>query len=619
MFKYQPIDAIREYFGEKLAIYFSWLGFYTMFLIPPASAGFLCFLYGVITTVYSPVVQEMCNEGNNTRFYMCPLCDKECSYFLLENLCIYTKVTHFFDNEATLFFAVFMSIWAKLFLEFWKRQQVSLAHKWHTLGFEEADEPDRPQYILANPKLKLNPVNQKYEPHMTSGKKVQKITGTCSIVLFFIMLVIAGVFGVVVFRVVFSVVLQTASPYIRENSQIVVSIISGLLNLVAIIVLGVIYEKVAVLLTDWENPRTRTEYEDSFTLKMFWFQFFNTYSWIFYIAFFKGQTIVGTPGRYRHFNGIRLEGCSAQGCFLELTIQIAIVMMGQQFVSNVFETLVPSAVKWWKKRKEKKSQGEAYRERPQWVDDYSCEIQTKFSLFWEYLEIVIQYGFITCFITAFPLAPFFALFSNIIEIRVDAYNFVNNRRRPVAQMAEDIGAWYSILATVTSVSVLINAFVLAFTSEFIPGLVYRYQFTDDRKMTGFVNWSLSVFNVTQFPSTSKPRDPTANGLPEEAFCRYPGFQDIDPPYEMNLKYWMITSARLAFVLCFVVFVFFVKFVVMYVVPDIPHTLQLKIKREKFLQLQADKEHKEKTGKRTTVRKNVGSEVSGLSGAESEML
>ncbi len=30
---------------------------------------------------------------------------------------------------------------------------------------------------------------------------------------------------------------------------------------------------------------------------------------------------------------------------------------------------------------------------------------------------VIQYGFVTLFVAAFPLAPFFALLNNIFEIR----------------------------------------------------------------------------------------------------------------------------------------------------------------------------------------------------------
>ena len=29
MFKFQPIDAVRDYYGVKVAMYFAWLGFYT--------------------------------------------------------------------------------------------------------------------------------------------------------------------------------------------------------------------------------------------------------------------------------------------------------------------------------------------------------------------------------------------------------------------------------------------------------------------------------------------------------------------------------------------------------------------------------------------------------------
>ena len=39
------------------------------------------------------------------------------------------------------------------------------------------------------------------------------------------------------------------------------------------------------------------------------------------------------------------------------------------------------------------------------------------ALFDEYLEMVIQFGFVTIFVSAFPLAPFFALCNNIIEVR----------------------------------------------------------------------------------------------------------------------------------------------------------------------------------------------------------
>jgi hypothetical protein len=52
---------------------------------------------------------------------------------------------------------------------------------------------------------------------------------------------------------------------------------------------------------------------------------------------------------------------------------------------------------------------------------------------------VIQYGFVTIFVAAFPLAPLFALANNVIEIRLDAYKFVVTWRRNAATKAQDIG------------------------------------------------------------------------------------------------------------------------------------------------------------------------------------
>ena len=65
----------------------------------------------------------------------------------------------------------------------------------------------------------------------------------------------------------------------------------------------------------------------------------------------------------------------------------------------------------------------------------------------------------------------------------------------MAQRAEDIGAWYNILSALTTLSVIMNAFILAFTSQLIPSLVYRYHSSPDHTMRGYVDWTLSYFNV----------------------------------------------------------------------------------------------------------------------------
>ena len=69
----------------------------------------------------------------------------------------------------------------------------------------------------------------------------------------------------------------------------------------------------------------------------------------------------------------------------------------------------------------------------------------KQGLFYEYLEMVIQYGFITIFVSAFPLAPLFALLNNVFELRLDAKKLLVLHRRPVAHRVRDIGVWLKIM------------------------------------------------------------------------------------------------------------------------------------------------------------------------------
>lgn len=52
---------------------------------------------------------------------------------------------------------------------------------------------------------------------------------------------------------------------------------------------------------------------------------------------------------------------------------------------------------------------------------------------------MIQYGFTTIFVAAFPLAPLLAFFSNVVEIRLDAIKMVRLQRRLVPRKAKDIG------------------------------------------------------------------------------------------------------------------------------------------------------------------------------------
>ena len=136
------------------------------------------------------------------------------------------------------------------------------------------------------------------------------------------------------------------------------------------------------------------------------------------------------------------------------------------------------------------------------------------------------------FVAAFPLGPLFALLNIIVEIRLDAINFLCHFRRPDAVRAEDIGAWYTVLEVITKVSVLVNAFVLAFTSEFIPKLVYKMVYSgrngdpsNKGTLIGYVNNSLASIDLNTlytWENGTQPINPTQNLNYTRNYCRYVG-------------------------------------------------------------------------------------------------
>ena len=89
-----------------------------------------------------------------------------------------------------------------------------------------------------------------------------------------------------------------------------------------------------------------------------------------------------------------------------------------------------------------------------WEADYAM-IRYE-GLFDEYLEVVLQFGFITIFVAAFPLAPFFALVNNWVEIRLDAQKLVTETQRPLAERAQSIGLWLNILEIIARIAIISN-------------------------------------------------------------------------------------------------------------------------------------------------------------------
>ncbi|XP_047548178.1 anoctamin-1 isoform X2 [Lutra lutra] len=621
-YKYQPIDLVRKYFGEKIGLYFAWLGVYTQMLIPASVVGIIVFLYGCATVDENIPSMEMCDHRQNIT--MCPLCDKTCSYWKMSSACATARASHLFDNPATVFFSVFMALWAATFMEHWKRKQMRLRYHWDLTGFEEEEEAvkdhPRAEYearVLEKslrkesknkekrrciPEESTNKWRQRVKTAMAGVKLTDKVkltwrdrfpayfTNLVSIV-FMIAVTFAIVLGVIIYRISTAAALaMNSSPSVRSNIRVTVTATAVIINLVVIILLDEVYGCIARWLTKIEVPKTEKSFEDRLIFKAFLLKFVNSYTPIFYVAFFKGR-FVGRPGDYVYiFRSFRMEECAPGGCLMELCIQLSIIMLGKQLIqNNLFEIGIPKMkkfIRYLRLRRQSPPDHDLYvKRRQRYEEDYTLEPFA--GLTPEYMEMIIQFGFVTLFVASFPLAPLFALLNNIIEIRLDAKKFVTELRRPVAVRAKDIGIWYNILRGVGKLAVIINAFVISFTSDFIPRLVYLYMYSENGTMHGFVNHTLSSFNVSDFQNGTAPNDPLDLGY-EVQICRYKDYRE--PPwsehkYDISKDFWAVLAARLAFVIVFQNLVMFMSDFVDWVIPDIPKDISQQVHKEKVLMVE----------------------------------
>uniref|UniRef100_A0A669DSJ7 Anoctamin n=1 Tax=Oreochromis niloticus TaxID=8128 RepID=A0A669DSJ7_ORENI len=591
-FKEQPLNLVRKYYGEKIGIYFAWLGFYTEMLFFAAVVGTICFVYGFLTYDDNEWSKEICSEEIGGNIVMCPLCDQKCTYWRLNITCNSSWQSHLFDNVATVFFAIFMGIWVTLFLEFWKRRQARLEYEWDLVDFEEEQQQLqlRPEYETKCTNRKLNRITQEMEPYLPITSKCARICLSGATVLLWVSIVSLVQFisyRLAVYASFASIMknntatnLDVVAPYVTP--QLATSVTASCINFVIIMILNLLYERVAIKITDMEIPKTHLEYENKLTVKMFLFQFVNYYSSCFYVAFFKGK-FVGYPGNYTYMFGsskLRNEECEPGGCLIELTTQLVIVMTGKQVWGNIQEALVPWLMNWWGSRKARSHPESLYS---RWEQDYDLQGFGQLGLFYEYLEMVIQFGFITLFVASFPLAPLLALINNIIEVRVDAWKLTTQFRRPVAAKAHSIGAWEEILGGMAVLSVVTNAFIVAFTSDMIPRLVYMYAYRthDELNMKGYINNSLSVFNISHLFKNLQE-----NEIPDVLLlCRYRDYRyppDDKKRYEHNMQFWHILAAKLAFIIIMEHVVFMVKFFVAWMIPDVPSDVRARVKRERYL-------------------------------------
>jgi len=477
---HQPYDQIRDYFGEKIALYFAFLGHYTMWLFAAAFVGVPLFLHQMAEI-------DINDPGGSLFAPSSVLQDANGNWYVQ----VWT------DVPEVGIFAIFISLWGTFMLEFWKRKQARLALRWGTSSFE-AMEVTRPEFNATH--FVPDPVTGHAVPYYSTRTLLVKAAVALVCVFACLCIVISYIASIYTFKTWVVLPENVTNFGISETTATTLALI---LNAVLIQIVGTAYKTVAKKLNDWQNFRTDTAYEDALITKVFMFTFTNSYATLFYIAFIKtylpilGQRIYcdvqANPDAVINpkLRGILNVSASTpaedlppvqDACFGALGSSLLIIFLTQLILGNTLEVVIPAITAYFKRRsnlkpikpKEKQIGNDAEAAKPA-ADEYKLKspVEEQFFLkqydgtFDDFLEIVLQFGYVTLFVAAFPLAPLLAFLNDVVEIRVDSFKLCKLCRRPLNTGAQDIGTWQHIYYLMGLINVATNAGIVFFTSNII--------------------------------------------------------------------------------------------------------------------------------------------------------
>lgn len=368
---------------------------------------------------------------------------------------------------------MFVTLWATLFVIFWKRRCRGLYIEWdnHTTIYQDDDVRKEFQGVV-----RVNPVTDRVEPTFFFTERLARYGKSFLICLphFLFVVVFNIVFlnltGIVdparhhaLFQIEFlsDLCKEGAVFDTQSNMALVPTIVQVLISIVA----DLKFKSVANHATEVENHRTQTDFNNSLIIKRFAFMFCDYFLYLFYIGIYE----------------LRID---------LLRTNLGFLFMIDEFRRILIETIIPYLqVRSGKKDKKDKPDKDsaAYIEAK---EDEELEL-SEYETFDDYLEMIITFGYVTLFagktlrsshscVAAFPLASFISMVFIYFESRSDLYKLEKLKRRPRVTKAHDIGSWVYVLEFMAVTSVFTNIVLFTFASDQIDYLLpFLKKYRDD--------------------------------------------------------------------------------------------------------------------------------------------
>jgi anoctamin-10 len=442
-----PVDDIFNYYGWEVAFYFAWMGFLTNWLLFP---GVLGLLFWLLRWYRNDTIEE---------------------------------------DEYTPFYGLITFIWGVLFLRFWQRHEHRLAYQWGTFSLSPYEKQ---KYFAIRPDfrgyVRISPVTGQTETYYPPIRRRFKYVGSTIVtmamlfVAFTMMILSLNLQGYIrphsnpkrwntknphPFHVRSLAVLAEEGRLFDASSPWR-SLLPVILHVVCIFILNNVYRVVAEALTSWENHETSLNHRNSIVLKRFLFEAFDCYVALFYLAFYE-----------RDVDRLRLELMTV------FQIDTGRRLLLECILPMIFQRLVSKRTNFSSFRF---NQTHPHDPRVGSLNDAICEDLEldEYDQFDDYMEIIIQLGYVTLFASAYPLASLISIAANWVEIRSDCFKLTKVCRRPGSVRSSGLGMWRTLIAIVIWTSAITNCLIAGFTSgqltHYLPEFYIRDHETGDYQL-----------------------------------------------------------------------------------------------------------------------------------------
>lgn len=387
----QPLDDIRHYYGESQALYFGFLEYFTIALVPMA-------LFGI-------------------------------PYYMFD----------WEDYDKFIVFAVFNVIWCTVILELWKRLSASLAYNWGTLSRKNAFEEPRPGFHGV---LGFNPVTGREEPLYPNAKRQLRIY-LVSLPFVLLSLYLSLSIMMIYFQMEGWVLsIHDQDPTFWTG---VLLYIPSIFYAVVIEAMNLVYRYAAEFLTEWENHRLESSYQNHLVLKVLVFNFFNCFASLFYVAFIMQDMVL-------------------------LRQSLATLLITSQILNQIMEAFLPY---WLQRRRNKKMIRKIQKIRTLGDKELplaeqvrlEADMSTYLGTFDDYLELFLLFGYVSLFSCVYPLAAVLVVLNNITEVYFDAFKMCCVFKRPFADPAANIGVWQLAFETMSVIAVVTNCALIGLSPQ----------------------------------------------------------------------------------------------------------------------------------------------------------